>query len=122
MCSAGSRVTDVLEETDDLVARAWTGMPSPGPENGAARTCMSTPEITTRLTSPGEAHPPPARLGSGHRPTPIGPDQEPDMTVITHDRAGAGTTSTSDSLVRAAGLCALIAGSCYVVVGIFHPA
>jgi hypothetical protein len=44
------------------------------------------------------------------------------MTVITHDRAGAGTTFTSDSLFRAAGLCALIAGSCYVVVGIFHPA
>jgi hypothetical protein len=44
------------------------------------------------------------------------------MIVTTHDSTGVEMKLTRDHLIRAAGLSALIAGTCYVLVGIFHPA
>jgi hypothetical protein len=44
------------------------------------------------------------------------------MNVTTHDNTGVETTFTGDHLIRVAGLSALVAGACYVLVGIFHPA
>jgi hypothetical protein len=44
------------------------------------------------------------------------------MNAMTHDRTGAEPRFTSDRLIRLAGLAALIAGACYVLVGILHPA
>jgi hypothetical protein len=44
------------------------------------------------------------------------------MNVTTRDTTGVETKFTSDHLTRAAGLSALIAGTCYVLVGILHPA
>jgi hypothetical protein len=44
------------------------------------------------------------------------------MNATTNDRIGAELKSTHDNLIRLAGLAALIAGACYVLVGILHPA
>jgi len=44
------------------------------------------------------------------------------MNMTSHDSTGVDLKFTSDHLIRAAGLSALIAGACYVLVGIFHPA
>jgi hypothetical protein len=44
------------------------------------------------------------------------------MNMTTHDSTAVEMKFTSDHLIRAAGLSALIAGICYVLVGIFHPA
>jgi hypothetical protein len=44
------------------------------------------------------------------------------VTTTTHGSTDVDMTFTSDRLRHAAGLSALIAGTCYVFVGIFHPA
>jgi hypothetical protein len=44
------------------------------------------------------------------------------MTVTTKDSTGVEMRSMSDRLIGVAGLSALIAGACYVLVGMFHPA
>jgi hypothetical protein len=44
------------------------------------------------------------------------------MTVTEHNRAGVAPKPTSENLIGWAGLSAVIAGTCYVLVGIFHPA
>ena len=44
------------------------------------------------------------------------------MNQTEHNRAEVEMKFSSDNLIRAAGLSALIAGTCYVLVGIFHPA
>ncbi len=44
------------------------------------------------------------------------------MNVTEHIRAGVERKPTSENLIRWAGLSAVTAGTCYVLVGIFHPA
>jgi hypothetical protein len=44
------------------------------------------------------------------------------MNVTTNDRTGVEMKLASDNLIRLAGMSALLAGACYVLVGIFHPA
>jgi hypothetical protein len=44
------------------------------------------------------------------------------MNVTKHNKADVEMNFTSDHLFHAAGLSAVIAGTCYVLVGIFHPA
>jgi hypothetical protein len=44
------------------------------------------------------------------------------MKVTTHDSTGVEMKFSSDHRIRATGLSALIAGACYVLVGVLHPA
>lgn len=48
---------------------------------------------------------------------------EPERSATEPDRAAGSTRrSPTPMLLRLAGLCALVAGLCYVFVGVFHPA
>ncbi len=44
------------------------------------------------------------------------------MNLTEHNRADDERKPTSEDLIRWAGLSAVLAGACYVLVGIFHPA